>query len=227
VATALPHEVPTDDAAGATPPTRIEPTMDQPVPRTRVVDATSAERATAILAGAFHRDPIWSWAFPDGERRLEQHRALWGLFVDAAIRYPGVRMNDSSTAVALWIPPGGSELTEEGEEQLAALVVSLPGDGAARALDAFAAFDRARPRHVPHYYLSLLGTDPQHLGHGHGLRLLEDNLVEIDSLGMPAYLEASNVANVPLYARYGFAPHGVVRITGGPDAVTMWRDPRR
>ena len=201
--------------------------MDQPLPRTRVVDATSAERATDILAGAFHRDPIWSWAFPDAERRLEQYRALWGLFVDAAIRYPWVRMNDSSTAVALWIPPGGSELTEEGEEQLEALVVSLLGEGAARALDAFAALDRAHPRDVPHYYLSLLGTDPQHLGRGYGLGLLEDNLREIDALGMPAYLESSNPGNVALYARYGFEPRAAISIPhGGPDIVTMWRAAR-
>ena len=201
--------------------------MNPPVSRTQVVDASTAARATDILAGAFYRDPLWGWAFPDDERRLEQHRSVWGMFVHAAIRYPWVRMNASSTAVALWIPPSGTELTDDAEEQLEALVVSLVSDGAPRALDAFAALDRAHPHDVPHYYLSLLGTDPQHLGHGYGLGLLADTLVEIDALGAPAYLEASNVANVPLYGRHGFEPYGVAEIPGGgPDVVTMWREPR-
>jgi len=201
--------------------------MDQPTPTTRVVDAALVARATDILAAAFHQDPLWGWAFPDESRRLEQHRALWGLFLEGAIRYPWVRMNESSTSVALWIPPGGAELTDEGQARFEPLVNSLLGAGASRALDAFAALERGHPHDEPHFYLSLLGTDPQHLGHGHGLRLLADNLREIDALGMAAYLESSHPGNVALYTRHGFAPHGVVEIPGGgPEITTMWRAPQ-
>ena len=104
--------------------------MDHAAPSSTVVDASTAQLATDILAGAFYRDPLWGWAFPDDARRFEQHRAVWGMFVDAAIRYPWVRLNESGTAVALWIPPGGSELTDEGEaafEPRAA--VSIPHGG--------------------------------------------------------------------------------------------------
>jgi len=200
--------------------------MDQVAPRTRVVDASTAELATDILAGAFYRDPLWGWAFPDGERRFEQHRVVWGMFLDAAIRYPWVRMNESGTAVALWIPPGGSELTDEAAARFEPLIRSMLGADASRALDAFAALEHAHPHDEPHYYLSLLGTDPQHVGRGYGLALLEDNLREIDALGMPAYLESSNPGNVALYARHGFEPRAAVSIPhGGPDIVTMWRAP--
>jgi len=200
--------------------------MDQVAPRTRVVDASTAELATDILAGAFYRDPLWGWAFPDGERRFEQHRVVSGMFLDAAIRYPWVRMNESGTAVALWIPPGGSELTDEAAARFEPLIRSMLGADAPRALDAFAALEHAHPHDEPHYYLSLLGTDPQHVGRGYGLALLEDNLREIDALGMPAYLESSNPGNVALYARHGFEPRAAVSIPhGGPDIVTMWRAP--
>jgi predicted acetyltransferase len=79
---------------------------------------------------------------------------------------------------------------------------------------------------VPHFYLSLLGTDPRQAGHGYGLGLLADNLRRIDDLGAPAYLEASNTANVPLYERYGFEVLSSFQPTGGPLVFTMWREPR-
>ena len=82
--------------------------------------------------------------------------------------------------------------------------MGLLGAGASRVLAAFDAFDAAHPHDEPHYYLSLLGTDPAHYGHGYGLGLLGENLRIVDAEGMPAYLEASNPANVPLYERYGF-----------------------
>lgn len=45
---------------------------------------------------------------------------------------------------------------------------------------------------------------------------------------MPAYLEPSNPANVPLYARYGFEVLGSFSLPGGgPGVVTMWRQPAR
>ena len=60
-----------------------------------------------------------------------------------------------------------------------------------------------------------------------GSALLAANLRVVDEAGLPAYLEASNSANVPLYQRYGFVVHGSFRMPeGGPEVVTMWRDPQ-
>lgn len=80
---------------------------------------------------------------------------------------------------------------------------------------------------MPHFYLSLLATDPAQRGLGHGLRLLEDNLREVDAQGAPAYLEASNPANVRLYERHGFRLTGSFDLPAdGPTVHTMWRDER-
>jgi ribosomal protein S18 acetylase RimI-like enzyme len=92
-------------------------------------------------------------------------------------------------------------------------------------IHAFELFDRAHPREVPHFYLSLLGTRAEHRGRGYGLGLLAGNLRRIDEAGMPAYLEASNPANVALYERHGFEVRGSFKLPGdGPEVFTMWRD---
>lgn len=180
------------------------------------------------MAGAFYDDPVWSWAFPDPTRRRSQQRQLWRLYVEGATRYPSVWLDAGATAAAVWIPPGGTDLSPDQEVQVEPLLSALLGpDGAARVLACEEAFAGAHPRDVEHYYLSLLGTDPAHRGHGYGLALLQDNLDRIDAHDEAAYLEASNLGNVALYERYEFRRRSVFTVPhGGPDVVTMWRDRR-
>ena len=47
----------------------------------RQVTGADADRVTELFALAFYEDPTWSWAFPDPERRMDQHRLLWSLFL--------------------------------------------------------------------------------------------------------------------------------------------------
>ena len=193
----------------------------------RVAGPEDVDDVVRILVGAFAEDPAWSWAFPDAARRSAQHTQLWRHLVRGAMRYRSVWLSDGGAATSVWIPPGGSELTPEDAEALELMVVDLLGPGAGRVLGAFEEFERAHPRDEPHWFLTLLGTDPQQRGRGHGLALLAANLRLVDEAGLPAYLEASNAANVPLYQRYGFVVHGSFRMPeGGPEVVTMWRDAR-
>jgi GNAT superfamily N-acetyltransferase len=186
-----------------------------------------AERAVEILADAFYDDPAWAWAFPDASKRRDQHARLWSILVDGATRYPYTFLDATRAAVAVWIPPGASELSEDNEAQLAQLVEDELAPNTGPILELFARFDAAHPREVPHYFLTLLGTDPDYRGRGLGLGLLGSTLEIIDRDGAPAYLEASNPGNVPLYERYGFRQIGSFDVPdSGLSVATMWRDAR-
>jgi GNAT superfamily N-acetyltransferase len=190
--------------------------------------ATRAEIPAAVetLARAFYADPVWSWAFPNQERRLEQHRAVWALVAEAALGYESAWLTGDCAAVALWIPPGKPELRPEDEERLEGMLGELLGDGAARVLETFERFEAAHPAGEPHYYLSLLGTNPDHRGRGLGMGLLAATLKQIDVEGAPAFLESSNPVNTPRYERLGFSVCGKFGLPGdGPDVTQMWRDP--
>jgi ribosomal protein S18 acetylase RimI-like enzyme len=101
------------------------------------------------------------------------------------------------------------------------------GARAPEVLALFERMERAHPDGPSHYYLSLLGTHPDHRGKGLGMALLADNLVKIDSEGMPAYLESSNPENDPRYERLGFERVGEFeRPDGQLTCSTMWREPR-
>jgi GNAT superfamily N-acetyltransferase len=78
----------------------------------------------------------------------------------------------------------------------------------------------------PHFYLSVVGTDPEQQGGGVGSALLAPVLRICDESGTAAYLESSKESNVPFYARHGFAVTERMELPGGPPLWLMWRSPR-
>lgn len=193
----------------------------------RQVGEADAARVVELFALAFHDDPTWSWAFPSAERRVDQHRALWGLLMHSAVPRGTVWMTEECAAAALWVPPGEPELSPEDEERLEPLLRELIGSRADDVLELFTRFEAHHPRHEPHHYLSLLGTHPEHRGHGKGMGLLAANLAAIDALGHAAYLESSNRDNDRRYERLGFVQVDEFAAPGGgPTLACMWRAPR-
>jgi hypothetical protein len=191
----------------------------------RQVTESDADEVTEIFTRAFHDDPTWSWAFPDASKRTEQQRAYWGLFVHSAVPHGWVWMTEDGGAASLWIPPGKPELSEAAEARFEPLLRELTGAHADDVLELVGRFDSNHPKNEPHYYLSLLGTHPEHRGQGKGMGLLAANLAQIDQQGAPAYLESSNPANDFRYERLGFLRIGEFAAPGnGPTVGCMWRE---
>jgi GNAT superfamily N-acetyltransferase len=192
--------------------------------KARIATAADLDGLTATLTAAFEADPLWSWAFPENPEGLA---ALWRLYINSALRYSWVWTVDDYAAASVWIPPGGVELTEDEESSLEPLLSRHLGERAKQVLDLFGRLEGTHPSERPHYYLSLLGTDPEHRGKGLGMTLLAENLTAIDSERMPAYLESSNSANDSRYERQGFVRLGeLTRPDGRQTVTTMWREAR-
>lgn len=190
----------------------------------RLAGPADAALVTRILVDAFHEDPMWgAWAFPDLDTRREHREKVFGLLVQGALRYPHVWVTADEAAASIWIPPGGTEMSAAQEDLIDSVLRESLGDRAQEVLEAFELFETARPT-SPHYYLTLLGTDPRQAGQGIGQRLLRANLAELDRGGHAAYLEAADEL-VPLYRRFGFRVTSRFDLAGGPTVNTMWRDP--
>ena len=192
-------------------------------PTGRPARADDVDAVTDTLARAFADDPLWGWAFASHE----EVGTCWRRCLLSAIPEGWVWTTPGAEAVTLWIRPGRPELTPEHEALLVAELRALMGDRADVPMTAFEALEAHHPRTEPHYYLSLLGTHPDHRGGGHGMRLLRTNLERIDSEHAAAYLESSNPANLERYASVGFEPLEAFAIPGGgPTITTMWRPAR-
>lgn len=190
----------------------------------RVATPDDVDAVAETLTLAFKDDPVWGpYAFPD----LGHARRIWRMAATIEMRFGASYVTDACEAVAIWIPPGEPEMTEDHEAEFEALAHELMGaDQAGIALDAFELLDSNHPHNPPHYYLSLLATHDDHRGKGIGMALLADCLERVDAEHMPAYLESTNPANDARYMRHGFAPRGRLTLPNGHVITTMWREAR-
>ena len=198
------------------------------VPSLHARQATSADVQVVCdtLARAFASDPLWGeWSFPGSADRIEPLTEFWQPAVNAAIKYGGVWMTDQGEAVAVWVPPGVPEMDEQDQAAAAETLTRVCGDRAPLVMGAFARFDEVRPAD-PHWYLSLLGTHPDHRGRGIAMRLVAHRLAHVDATGYAAYLESTNPVNVARYQRAGFELMGAFDVPDGPRVDQMWRPAR-
>ncbi len=190
-----------------------------------VETATPDDEAAAIatLTLAFAADPMTRWSWPDPRTYLDAFPKLARAFGGAAFLKGTAHRVDGGAGVALWLPPG---VEPDGEAMGALMQSTLKGpalmDGAG-IMQQMMAFHP----HEPHWYLPLIGIDPQHQGKGLGGTLLDHALALSDRDGVPAYLESSNPRNIGLYERHGFERLGRIQNGSSPTLVPMLRKPQR
>jgi GNAT superfamily N-acetyltransferase len=188
----------------------------------RVATSADVDAIVDVFTTAFFDDPLWGPAFPDVMARARQAAALWRLCVTSALRYPWLLVTPDVEAAALWIPPGGAELTHEEDAGFVEYLTSVASrEIADHVVAVFERFEAVHPSE-PHYYLSLLGTHDDHRGRGLGMGLLAGCLDRIDAEGAPAYLESCNPANNKRYESVGFVARDTFE-AGGALITTMWR----
>ena len=56
----------------------------------------------------------------------------------------------------------------------------------------------------PHWYLQIIGVDPEYHGQGFSSQLIRPMLERIDRERMPCFLETNTKKNVAIYQRFGF-----------------------
>lgn len=199
-----------------------EPTIRKAAPADR-------DAVAAILARAFHNDPIYRWVIPDDEARRQRLPPLMRAFLRHMYPdgYVEVAAAPSGTMIgaAFWTEPGRAE------PRPADLVATLPGllwavrHRSPRLMRLGEVFENARPD-TPHWYLFHLGADPRTQRRGVGTALLRSVLARLDERELPAYLECKPEL-VSYYGRFGFAQTGTLPVRG-LDVVmrSMWREPR-
>ncbi len=193
---------------------------------THRVTSADFDTVASVITLAFANDPLWSWGLARPDGRTDHQAGFWRLLLEGAFAYDDTWIVGGGEATSVWIPPGGIEVSAELEGRIGEFITEHLGPRADEVFELLNRFEEAHPRDVDHFYLSLLGTHPDHRGHGIGMSLLAHDLELIDLLHAPAYLESSNPANDDRYVSVGFEPIGRFEAPGGgPVVTTMWRSP--
>lgn len=191
----------------------------------RVATQDDVELVTRIIALAFADDPVWGPALARPDGSVAHHAEFWRRFVEGAVPHGMVFLADDDAAIALWIPPGEEEMTDEHVEQLRAIVEqNLEPAAQERMFALWERFDESHDQDEPHAYLSLLATHPDHRGRGIAQQLVRETLADLDARGIPSYLESTNPGNDHRYERLGFTKVGAFEgFVPGSVVSTMWR----
>jgi ribosomal protein S18 acetylase RimI-like enzyme len=182
------------------------------------------------LGRAFFDDPVMTWLLPDARARrrklpklfaaLTRHHHLARGGVEVASVGPTIG------AAALWDPPDQWQHTPVEELRAAPSMLLTFGTAVRRGIHVTESMKREHPEE-PHWYLGVIGSDPQVRGAGLGHALMRSRLDRCDAESAPAYLESSNPDNIGYYQRFGFEVTGEIGLPdGGPVVYPMWRQPR-
>lgn len=181
------------------------------------------------LSAAFATDPVFNWFLRADARHDSARLGLFQLLVTMGVTDGQVFRPAGGGAASIWLPSESLGPTPFLQE-LRALPRIIGATGFSR-LSRMSAMrrmmDAHHPKTPPHAYLWFLGVRPDAQGLGVGSRMLADGLARVDAKGLPAYLESSSPANVPLYRRHGFEVVEVLRATpDAPEMWAMWREAR-
>ncbi len=181
--------------------------------------------AVAVLSVAFAHDPVLSFLFPDPVARPGLLATFFAARLAAGVGMDRLYLSEQNESVSLWLPPLQEGDPEPSWDAVLAATVALMGEE--ETMKRFAALEpmvEAKPK-TPHWYLAFVGTRSESRGKGLGSALIKAVTDRCDAEGIPAALESSDPANVPLYERHGFRVTQVVEIQNGPPIPMMWRDP--
>ena len=200
-----------------------------------IIKSSQIEQASKILTKAFYKDPMFRYLGIETEKRSQINADALKWFCDLSLRnclpYNRVYVTQGDIkGVAVWIPPGKSEMTIW---QFIKMLLALPWKCGwhrlGRCLSLFYTLDRRHQQEMtePHWILNLLAVAPAYQGQGIGSLLLQPVLEQADREGIPCYLSTFNEQAVGFYKKHGFEVLWRGKFSeGSPDLWTMKRKPK-
>jgi ribosomal protein S18 acetylase RimI-like enzyme len=190
----------------------------------RPPSAADARDLAALLARAFHDDPMMAWVVPDAARRPAFLRALFAANLRSARRSGRVDRDPGGAGAAFWLAPGRFPLSRwrmlGSGHPLLPLRLDLTGWRRLVRVNRYALMLHHRTAPGPHWYLHGLGVEPARQRQGNGDRLLAIGAERADRDRLPCYLETAVESTLALYERHAFR----VEIRGRvpPEGPSIW-----
>ncbi len=194
----------------------------------RRADAAELPNVASVLAEAFAEDPIVGWMLTKVRDAAAGRLALFDQACQMHHRDGLIETTQDMEAAALWSlpePPPETLTTILEDLRGAVPVFRVVGTALFRGIRLHRTTQRLHPEE-PHWYLAAIGTRADARGLGAASALLAERLAVCDATRLPAYLESSNAANLPLYERHGFEVVQEIRVADSPPLWTMLREPQ-
>lgn len=185
-----------------------------------------------MLGRAFGDNPGYLAILPflsDEERHRAVERSIRG-FVQAAVRHQFAEavVREGRVAAAMLVCEPGQYPPTLAAKAWQASGCATTGPRGWRSFLVYDAFTARIHLREPHFYLFVLGVDPDLQGRGLGKALLHRLNARADERGLPCFLETDRETSVVLYRSVGYevVTDGPCAKLGGLRMWTMKRPPR-
>jgi ribosomal protein S18 acetylase RimI-like enzyme len=199
--------------------------MNDNLPAITVVSTDQRSVALNTIVASFAADPLVRWIYPQADIYLTYGAQVFDNFGGAAFDSGAAFEIDNYAGVALWVPPGADDHSDDDSEVSELLQKTVAEERMEEVGSVLGEMEAYHPSE-PCWYLPLIGVDPCHQGRGLGAQLMKYALAKCDEAGLPAYLESSNPANISLYERHGFEVMGKIQSATSPAVHPMYRAAR-
>ncbi len=179
-------------------------------------------QTVSCMVAAFMTDPFARFAAPSPHDHLRAMSAVTPAFAGRSFEHGTAYVSADFCGAALWLPPG---IHPDGEALERVFRENAPPERLDDLLGTFEKMDASHPDE-PHWYLPIIGVEPNARNRGLGRALMDHALSRCDRDGVLAYLESSNPRNITLYERHGFEVMGQIQIGAAPVVTPMLRQPR-
>lgn len=185
---------------------------------------SSITTASDSLAGAFMKDPLQTYVFPNEDERKKKSPGHFAAILQYGLMFGEVYTTINSEGAVVWLGPGETDVTPDKAEKggLGKLSEIL---GEAPANRFFSVLDFLEPYHKndanePHWYTMVIGVSPSGHRAGIGSALMKPVIDKACSQKTPIYLETSEPSNISFYTKLGFR---VLRELKEPDSgLKLW-----
>jgi ribosomal protein S18 acetylase RimI-like enzyme len=168
-------------------------------------------RASSVLGHAFEHDPDLAVIIrPDREGRRKKILSLFKCFVKLALLNGEAYAPSSGIeGVSMWFH--SSKIRTTFIASLRAGFLSLLKTLHREELSKLQTYGQEIETYhhelisEEHWYLNVIGVDPDHRRKGHARSMLEGMLSRIDEEGLPCFLDTNSEENIAIYEKFGFA----------------------
>jgi len=173
------------------------------------LDPLQINRASEVLSASFFDYPMFTFYFPDPQRRTRYLPWYFKNILRTALRYGAVNTTPDVSGVIFTLPPGHTKISIWEYIQCGFLLTSfmLGFRNYKRSMeceDFVGATQIELMKNRPHYYLWGLAVDPRQKAQGIGAALMQPLLAQANTQKMPIYLETHDEKNVRYYQKHGF-----------------------
>lgn len=179
-------------------------------------------RALAAIVVGFITDPLARFAWLSPHEHLCHMPVAAREFGGGAFAHGTAYVTADFCGTALWLPP---DVHPNGEALEKLFRDTAKPEHLDDLLGTFEQMEQWHPEE-PHWYLSMIGVEPNSQRRGLGADLMRHAVARCDQEGLLAYLESSNRRNISLYLRHGFEVMGEIQVGAAPLVTPMVRRPR-